>query len=114
MGVYPARVGQGAGCDRCRAGAPPSAAGPVPGTGHQRWDWRDTGILPASAGEPPPEDPGLVKVSVPEARRLLRLVTTPMTAAARQSGHAWSRWRRRHQARAPSTGPGSGPPRHEP
>jgi SRSO17 transposase len=63
-------------------------------------DWADTGILPASADEPPPEDPGLVKVSVPEARRLLRLATTPMTAAARQAGHAWSRWRRRHQARA--------------
>ena len=63
-------------------------------------DWADTGILPASADEPPPEDPGLVKVSVPEARRLLRLASTPMTAAAHQAGHAWSRWRRRHQARA--------------
>ncbi len=62
--------------------------------------WAGTGALPASADEQPPEDPGMVKVSVPEARRLLHLATTPMTAAARTSGHAWSRWRRRHQARA--------------
>ncbi len=76
--------------------APPAA----PGAGQQPWAWADTGILPATAHEPPPEDPGLVKVSVPEARRLLRLATLPMTATARQSGHAWSQWRRKHQARA--------------
>jgi SRSO17 transposase len=63
-------------------------------------DRADTGALPASAGQPPPAQIGMVKVSVPEARRLLRLATTPMTATARASGHAWSRWRRRHQARA--------------
>jgi hypothetical protein len=58
-------------------------------------------------------DPGLVKVSVPEARRLLRLATTPMTATARQPGHAWRHWRRRHQARVarPSKLPSPGPPR---
>jgi SRSO17 transposase len=80
--------------------APPAAAGPAPGAGQQPWSWRDTGTLPASADQPPPEDPGLVKVSVPEARRLLRLATTPTTATARQAGYAWSRWRRKHQARA--------------
>ena len=42
----------------------------------------------------------MVKVSVPEARRLLNLATTSMSAAARQLGYAWSRWRRKHQARA--------------
>ena len=42
----------------------------------------------------------MVKVSVPEARRLLNLATTPMTAATRQLGYTWSRWRRKHQARA--------------
>lgn len=73
---------------------------PVPRAAAQPVGWADTGILPASADEPPPEDPGLVKVSVPEARRLLRLATAPMTRAARQLGYAWSRWRRRHQARA--------------
>jgi SRSO17 transposase len=84
----------------CPQSAPPAAAGPVPGTGQQPWDWADTGILPVSPDQPPPEDPGLVKVSVPEARRLLRLASTPMTAAARQLGYAWSAWRRKHQARA--------------
>ncbi len=74
--------------------------GPASGADQQPWHWRDTGILPASADQPPPEDPGLVKVSVPEARRLLRLATTPMTASARQARYAWSRWRRKHQARA--------------
>ena len=63
-------------------------------------DWADTGALPSSAHQKPPAQIGMVKVSVPEARRLLRLATVPMTAAARASGHAWSRWRREHQARA--------------
>jgi SRSO17 transposase len=84
--------------------APPApstqAAGIPAGDAAQPADWADTGILPASADEPPPEDPGLVKVSVPETRRLLHLATAPMTAAARQLGYAWSRWRRKHQARA--------------
>jgi SRSO17 transposase len=80
--------------------APPAATAPAPGADQQPWGWRDTGILPASADEPPPEDPGLVKVSVPETRRLLRLATTPMTGTARQLGHTWSQWRRKHQARA--------------
>jgi len=63
--------------------------------------WRDTGKLPASANDQPPgDDPGLVKVSVPKARRLLRLSTAPMTRTARDLGYAWSRWRRRHRARA--------------
>jgi hypothetical protein len=80
--------------------APPTTAGPTPGADQQPAASRDTGILPASADEPPPEDPGLVKVSLPEARHLLRLAATPMTATARQLGYTWSRWRRRHQARA--------------
>ncbi|MGE5134155.1 MAG: IS701 family transposase [Gemmatimonadota bacterium] len=76
------------------------ANAPAPGAAAQPAGWADTGAFPVSADEPPPEDPGLVKVSVPEARRLLRLATTPMTRAARQFGYPWSRWRRRHQARA--------------
>ena len=81
---------------------PPGAAAgsTIPDTAAQPAGWADTGILPASPDEPPPRDPGLVKVSVPEARRLLRLATAPMSAAARQLGYAWSRWRRKHQARA--------------
>jgi SRSO17 transposase len=78
----------------------PQATRPVPGAAAQPAAWAGTAILPASADQPPPEDPGMVKVSVPEARRLLRLAATPMTAAARQLGYAWSRWRRKHQARA--------------
>jgi hypothetical protein len=63
--------------------------------------WRDTGKLPATADDRPPgDDPGLVKVSVPEARRLVRLATAPISRTARDLGYAWSRWRRRHQARA--------------
>ncbi len=63
--------------------------------------WRDTGKLPATADDRPPgDDLGLVKVSVPEARRLVRLATAPISRTARDLGYAWSRWRRRHQARA--------------
>jgi len=61
--------------------------------------WRDTGALPSSAGQPAPAEIGMVKVSVPEARRLLNLAAAPITAATRQLGYAWSRWRRTHQAR---------------
>jgi SRSO17 transposase len=76
-------------------GNPPASAAAQPAA------WRDTGKLPATAGDRPPgDDPGLVKVSVPEARRLARLATAPMSRAARNLGYAWSRWRRRHQARA--------------
>jgi SRSO17 transposase len=68
--------------------------------GAQPAGWAGTGALPSSADQAPPAGIGMVKVSVPEARRLMRLAATPMTAAARASGHAWSRWRRAHQARA--------------
>ncbi len=75
---------------------------PAPGRSHdgQPDAWRDTGTLPRGPGDKPPEDPGLVKVSVPQARRILRLAITPGTRRARDPGYAWSRWRRRHQARA--------------
>ena len=81
---------------------PPAQAAdaPAPCAAAQPAGWADTGTLPTSADEPPPEDPGLVKVSVPEARRLLRLATAPISRATRQLGYAWSRWRRKHQARA--------------
>ena len=82
------------------AQALPGSDPPV-STAGQPAAWRDTGKLPASADDDPPgTDPGLVKVSVPEARRLARLAAAPMSRAARDLGHAWSRWRRRHQARA--------------
>jgi hypothetical protein len=80
-----------------RASDPPAAAcAPA-----QPEAWRDTGKLPVTAADAPPgADPGMVKVSVPEARRLACLAAAPMTTAARELGHAWSRWRRGHQARA--------------
>ena len=81
--------------------APPAAQPPAASGPGQPAAWRDTGKLPATADDQPPgDDPGLVKVSLPEARRLLRLATTPMSRTARDLGYAWSRWRRRHQARA--------------
>jgi hypothetical protein len=53
---------------------PPAAESPAAGTAGQPEAWRDTSKLPATADDQPPgDDPGLVKVSVPEARRLLRL-----------------------------------------
>ena len=80
-----------------RTGDDPPAASPAA----QPQAWRDTGKLPATADDQPPgNDPGLVKVTVPEARRLLCLATTPMSRTARDLGYTWSRWRRRHQARA--------------
>jgi SRSO17 transposase len=83
--------------------APPPPLGDARSDGSpgQPAAWRDTGKLPASAADRPPgDDPGLVKVSVPEARRLARLASAPISRATRELGYAWSRWRRRHQARA--------------
>ena len=51
-----------------RTGDDPPAASPAA----QPQAWRDTGKLPATADDQPPgDDPGLVKVSVPEARQIL-------------------------------------------
>jgi hypothetical protein len=76
---------------------PPAARPPAVSPASQPQAWRDTGKLPATSEDPPPgDDPGLVKVSVPEARRLLRLAATPMSRATLDLGYAWSRWRRRH------------------
>ena len=56
--------------------------------------WRDTGKLPARPDEQPPQDTGLIRVTVPDARRLL-------AGSPRGTFRcAWSIWRPRHQARA--------------
>jgi hypothetical protein len=63
--------------------APPAADTTQPAA------WRDAGKPPATAHDPPPgADPGMVKVSVPEAR-LLRLATTqrPPHVNSATSGH---------------------------
>jgi SRSO17 transposase len=53
---------------------------------------------PASPDDLPPADPGLIPLTVAEVKRLLNAATT----RPRPAWHAawWSRWRRRHQARA--------------
>jgi SRSO17 transposase len=38
-----------------------------PDAGAQPQSWQDTGILPSRADEPPPQDPGLIKVSAPRS-----------------------------------------------
>ena len=78
------------------AAADPGTTAPQAGTGttDQPEHWRDTGRLPVRPGEQPPRDMGLIRVTVPEARRLLAV------SARGTFRSAWSIWRRRHQARA--------------
>jgi SRSO17 transposase len=71
-----------------------------PATPRRPAHWADTGVLPTHPGQDPPEQPGLVKVSVPEARRLLNIATSALSRAQRELHQHWSTWRRRHQARA--------------
>jgi SRSO17 transposase len=53
---------------------------------------------PASPDDIPPEDPGLIPLTVAEVRRL----ANPIVRTGRALAHhpRWSWWRRRHQARA--------------
>jgi SRSO17 transposase len=78
------------------AADPGTATAPHAGSGttDQPEHWRDTGKLPARPGEKPPRDIGLIRVTVPEARRLLA------ASASETFRYAWSIWRRHHQARA--------------
>jgi hypothetical protein len=67
---------------------PGTATAPQAGTGttDQPEHWHDTGKLPARPDEQPPQDTGLIRVTVPEARRLL-------AASARGTFRcAWSIW----------------------
>ena len=50
---------------------------------------------PVRPDQPPPADPGMIPLTIPEIARLL-------AHPARPPGHAehWSNWRRRHQARS--------------
>jgi hypothetical protein len=60
-----------------------------------------TGRLPApsrSLRDAPPGDPGLIPLTVPEVKRLFNLLPRVWHATAPHL--RWSRWRRRHQARA--------------
>ena len=53
---------------------------------------------PATPDQDPPEDPGLIPLTVAEVRRLLTLFTH--TEQPRAHHLHWNWWRRRHQARA--------------
>ena len=53
---------------------------------------------PTRADEQPPDDPGLFPFTVPEVKRLYMLFNQALHSIAH--GLRWSRWRRRHQARA--------------
>jgi hypothetical protein len=62
-------------------------------------DRTDTQAAPPSRpGQPPPPDPGMIPLTVPEISRLL----TAALARPSPPGHAdhWSGWKRRHQARS--------------
>lgn len=56
--------------------------------------------VPAVALLPPPHRAVHLRARAARPRRLLRLATTPMIGVACQLGYAWSRWRRKRQARA--------------
>jgi SRSO17 transposase len=53
--------------------------------------------MPVRPGQPPPADPGMIALTVPEVRRLIAATARPSPP-----GHAehWSGWTRTHQARA--------------
>lgn len=55
-------------------------------------------ILPITPEDLPPEDPGLIALTVAEVKRLFILVTRRLLPQAHHLRWTW--WRRRHQARA--------------
>jgi SRSO17 transposase len=59
---------------------------------------RSLAPAPTDPNQTPPEDPGLIPITVAEIKRLFNLLTRTW----QDPGHHlhWSRWRRRHQARA--------------
>lgn len=55
-------------------------------------------VLPLTADDQPPEDPGLIALTVAEIKRLFNLLTHRLQPMAHKLRWVW--WRRRHQARA--------------
>jgi SRSO17 transposase len=53
---------------------------------------------PVRPDQPPPPDPGMIPLTVPEVRRLL--AAAPTTPRPPGHAHHWSGWTRRHQARS--------------
>ena len=54
--------------------------------------------LPTTPDEPPPQDPGLIALTVAEIKRLFILITRRLLPETHHLHWIW--WRRRHQARA--------------
>ena len=54
--------------------------------------------LPAAPDQLPPDDPGLIALTVAEIKRIFNLITRTCQPIRRYL--RWSWWRRRHQARA--------------
>lgn len=54
--------------------------------------------LPTGPGDPPPENPGLIALTVTEVKHLFNLLTRAWHSIEHHLH--WSQWRRRHQARA--------------
>jgi len=55
-------------------------------------------ILPTTPDQQPPDDPGLIALTVAETKRLFLLVTRHLQSETHHLHWVW--WRRRHQARA--------------
>jgi hypothetical protein len=55
-------------------------------------------ILPTAPDEQPPQNPGLIALTVAEIKRLFNLVTRRLQPETHHLQWIW--WRRRHQARA--------------
>jgi SRSO17 transposase len=88
-----------AGALRAVAAAKPAAtapAAPLP----QPDAWRDSAPLPNTADQQPPDDTGMIGVTVPEARRLFNLAATATDTTILMFHLGWSDWRRLHQTRA--------------
>jgi hypothetical protein len=60
-------------------------------------------ILPITPDDKPPQNPGLIALTVAEIKRLFILVTRRVLPETHHLRWAW--WRRRHQARAPMVPP---------
>jgi len=99
--VLPVGAPGAAGCRR----RPPGTTRREPFARHRRRAARGPGSTPGSCPPAPAislpvATPAWSTSASPEARRLACLAAAPMSGAARDLGYAWSRWRRRHQARA--------------
>jgi hypothetical protein len=80
----------------------PATLQPAGGTAplEQPEAWQNTGPLPHTPQQRPPEHPAMIGVTIPEARRLFNLAAITTDLATLTFHLDWSDWRRRHQARS--------------